>query len=186
MNLTWTGSDLLFCTKYPKASRKIKYIYMFCLRIFARIADFFVHKHIVVSKHLLPEIESMKFKKPIEVRENPVLYADVYPKQEHKGFNVLYYRGIGKNQVFMDWLYGYDIIKELKNQLPEINVIEVNGKANMAKVYPIVDFYARPNRHDGSPRMVRECIINKIPVYHSNNNPCLKTLIKDIKAKMNE
>ena len=172
MNLTWTGSDVLYCTKYPKHSKKTKYLYMFGMRIFAKLADIFCQKHIVVSEHLIAELKPLKLKKPIEVRANHVIYPNPVRKIEHKGFNVLYYRGLGANQKFKDWVYGKDIMNDVKLLIEyDINIIEVNGKANMAEVYPIIDFMVRPNRHDGNPRMIRECEINNIPYYWSKENP---------------
>ena len=155
--------------------------------IFAKIADLFIQKHLVVSWHLIEELAPLRLKKPIEVRDNPVLHSEKYPKQEHEEFNILYYRGITSNQVFMDWLYGYDIMQQLKKDMPEITVIEINGKADMSIVFPHIDFYARPNRHDGCPRLTRECDIQDIPYYHSYSNPSLidlkdaikKTIIKN-------
>ena len=52
-----------------------------------------------------------------------------------------------------------------------ITWIRVDGKQDMAKIYPIVDFYLRPNRHDGNPYMIKECEANNIPYYWSKENP---------------
>jgi hypothetical protein len=52
-----------------------------------------------------------------------------------------------------------------------MNFIKVDGSQDMSKIYPITDFYLRPNRHDGSSRMIRECEINEIPYYHSTKKP---------------
>jgi len=181
MNLTWTGSDVLYATTYPRHFRKVKYIYCLGCKVFARIADLFIKKHIVVAPHLIQELRSLNLKKPVEVRENPVNHTEKYPKVKHEGFNVLYYRGITRNMAFMNWLYGYDIIQQLKREMPEINIVEVNGKADMSIIFPYIDFYARPNRHDGSPRLIRECVIQGIPYYHSVYYPSLEDLIKTIK-----
>ena len=54
---------------------------------------------------------------------------------------------------------------KLKELLHDVNWIVVDGTQDMAKVYPIVDFYYRPTRHDGSPYMIRECRANNIPYY---------------------
>ena len=181
MNLTWTGSDVLFATKFLKHSKKSKWLYFMAMRIFAKIADRFVQKHIVVSPHLIAELKPLKLKKPFGVMENPVWYGQM-PKRKHKGFIVLYYRAKGKNQPFRDWVYGYDIYSELVRMFPEIIFLEVNGDNDMTTIYPIVDFYLRPNRHDGAPRMVRECEINNIPYYWSRENPDLQAIIDLIKT----
>ena len=178
MNLTWTGTDVYFLNSIKHVSKR-KYPYLFCLRIFTRIADFFVQKHVVVTKHLVSELNQFGLKKPIEVMNNPVLYDNKFNKIKHEGFNILYYRGIRGDQNFGDWLYGKDIAYELKKWC-EFNIIEVNGKEDMSTIYPIIDFYIRPNRHDGCPRMVRECEINDIPYYHSYENPNYNEMIKKI------
>jgi len=148
--------------------------------IFARITDKFVEKHLVVSDHLIEELQSLNFKKPIEVRKNPVNYSEKLEKKSHRGFNVLYYRPETKNMPFTNWVYGYDIMQKLKSKMPEINVIEVNGNSDMNEVFPIIDFYARPNRHDGCPRLIRECELQDISYYHSFNNPSFKKLKNEI------
>jgi hypothetical protein len=51
----------------------------------------------------------------------------------------------------------------------------------MDDIYPLIDFYLRPNRHDGDPRMVRECIENGIPYYHSKSDPSVNDAIIKLK-----
>jgi len=186
MKLMWTGSDVLFCTRYPKHSKKSKYIYMFCLRIFARIADYFIEGHYVVSEHLRAELEPLKFKKPIKVQANPPIYTKPVKKIPHKVFNILYYRGLGSNQTFQDWVYGHDVMMLVMEIFEDdyIHLIEVNGINDMSKIYPFVDFMVRPNRHDGNPRMVMECEINEIPYYCSKSDPNPSEIIRMIKHEI--
>jgi len=182
MYLTWTGSDVLFATSFPKHSRKIKYVYMLGMRLFAKLADKFVQKHVVVSEHLIKELTPLRLKKPIEVRNNPVFYPEPFEKKKHRTFNLIYYYpGDKKNRPFNRWLYGYDIMLTIKEMFPKINIIVIDGSLNMKWVYPFADFCARPNRHDGDSRMIRECQINNIPYYHSKENPSLKELHDKIK-----
>ena len=200
MKILWTGSDVLYATKFVKHSKKSKYIYMFCFRVFAKLADIFCEQHYVVSKHLISELKPLKLKKKISVLVDPPLHPKKYKKIPHEGFNVLYYRGLGDNQKFKDWVYGKDIVDKirgasfpgycecslssLRTYTPllyfKINVIEVNGKSDMSKIYPIIDFMVRPNRHDGNPRMVMECEINDIPYYWSKENPDINEITKQI------
>ena len=192
MKTLWTGSDVIYATKFPKHSKRSKWVYMFCFRIFAKLTDIFCEGHYVVSKHLINELKPLGLKKPIKVLVDPPLYLDKYDKQPHEGFNVLYYRGVGGNQKFKDWVYGKDIMNNIDcacviNRI-EINIIEVNGKDDMSKIYPIIDFMVRPNRHDGNPRMVMECEINDIPYYWSKENPDIDKIfriIQDEKSKKN-
>jgi hypothetical protein len=36
----------------------------------------------------------------------------------------------------------------------------------MSKVFPILDGYLRPSRHEGWPRLVEESLLNEIPVLY--------------------
>ena len=155
------------------------------MRVFAKIADLFVQEHYVVSEHLIKELAPLKLKKGIKVLIDPPLYPGKYEKQPHKGFNVLYYRGIGANQKFNDWVYGYDIFLKVKRMYTDVNFIEVNGGEDMTNVYPIIDFYLRPNRHDGAPRMIMECENNGIPYYWSKCTPVTNTIIQAINESKN-
>jgi len=182
MKPLWTGSDVLFLNKYPP-SRKIKYVYMFFYRIFARMLDKFAECHYVVSEHLIPELKQFGMKKPIKVLADPPLFTKKVKKIVHPDFNVIYYRPKTNNQVYADWVYGYDIIKEVEKEFEGTNVhfCELDGNQDMNYVYAEADFYLRPNRHDGNPRMVMECAINGIPYYWSYENPDKGQIIKEIK-----
>ena len=80
-------------------------------------------------------------------------------------------------------LAGYDIYLILRYALSGlVNWIVVNGSSDMSKIYPIVDFYLRPNRHDGMPCMVRECLENLIPYYWSFEKPDIQLAIKKIEG----
>ena len=95
-----------------------------------------------------------------------------YGKKKHDGFNILLYMPASKNKEFTHWLYGYDIYETLRDALgSRVNWIIVDGSQDMSGIYPIVDFYFRPNRHDGWPYMVQECIKNNIPYYWSKSDP---------------
>ena len=183
MKLMWTGSDVLFATKFLKHSKKSKWFYMAGMRLFAKIADIFVQQHYVVSEHLIPELSPLKLKKPIYVLVDPPLHIHKYPKIEHKGLNFLYYRPKGSNQPFLDWVYGYDIYKQFQRTLSDMNInwFVVDGTDDLSKLYPLIDFYIRPNRHDGNPRMIMECEINNIPYYWSKSNPNLNDMLNECK-----
>jgi hypothetical protein len=137
---------------------------MFCFRVFTKLADIFCEQHYVVSEHLIAELKPLKLKKKISVLVDPPLHPKKYKKIPHEGFNVLYYRGLGGNQKFKDWVYGKDLIDKLRKE-QNIKIVEVNGRSDMSMIYPLIDFMVRPNRHDGNPRMVMECEINDIPYY---------------------
>jgi len=184
MKLLWTGSDVLFATrllggkKFP--TKKSKYIYFFAMTVFAKLADIFIERHYVVSEHLIPEVRPLRLKKKISVLVDPPLYQEPIYKRKHDMFRVLYYRGLGNNQKFLDWVYGYDIIQQLKKLRRDIHIVEVNGNQDMKYIYPYIDFMVRPNRHDGNPRIVMECKTNDIPYYWSKENPDIEEILKAI------
>jgi hypothetical protein len=83
-------------------------------------------------------------------------------------FTVLYY--LPKNHSRYNlWVYGADIIDECKDRAPEYYWLCCDGTLNMPAVYPIVDFYVRPSRWDGEPRMIAECEVYDIPYYYSED-----------------
>jgi len=201
--LMFTGSDVLFATrlvggrKFP--TKFSKYFYMLGYTVFIKLCDLFVEGFYVVSEHLIDELRPLRLKSAIKVLVDPPLYDEKFVKKAHRSFNILYYRGLGSNQVFKDWVYGYDVMqdvvgnfthdwfnaKKVENILDVvssrgINVIEANGDADMSKVYPFIDVMIRPNRHDGYPRMVIECEKNDIPYYWSKENPNVEDIIKFI------
>lgn len=190
MKLIWTGSDVLFATrfcggkKFP--TKKSKYLYFFALMIYAKISDFFIECHYVVSEHLIHELRHLKLKKDIKILIDPPLTFDKFTKKKHEGINILYYRGIRANRIFGDWVYGYDIINQIEIRIKILGlnakIIEVNGNDDMSKIYPIIDFMVRPNRHDGCPRMVMECKSLNIPYYWSKESPDINEIIKQISA----
>jgi len=101
-----------------------------------------------------------------------IKHTEKYARQEHEGFNVLYYMPRKTSDIqFWRWVYGCDIYEKLREDMPHVNFIEVDGSADMSEVYPVVDFYLRPNRSDGASRMRQECEIQGIPFYWSNENP---------------
>ena len=61
-----------------------------------------------------------------------------------------------------------------------INFIVVDGSRNMKDVFPVVDFYLRPNRHDGASRLRRECEIQEIPYYWTRRDPSVKEAMEAI------
>jgi hypothetical protein len=188
MKNMWTGSDVLFATrfcggkKFPTSKRK--YLYYLGMMIYAKISDLFVECHYVVSEHLKDELKPLRLKKEIKLLVDPPIVFDDIKKVKHDGFNILYYRGLGGNQKFKDWVYGYDIYKRMRYVFPEVTFVEVNGDDDLSKIYPLVDFYLRPNRHDGNPRMIMECEQLGIPYYWSKENPDVSEILKVINSKL--
>jgi len=206
--LLFTGSDVLYATrliggiKFP--TKWTKYLYFAAMTVFVKIADLFVECHYVVSDHLIRELQILKLKKQIKVLVDPPADMEGIERKPHKGINILYYCGKGGNQKFKNWVYGKDIVEQfwvrnldeieyclIKDEIEYISetdgirIIEVNGSADMKKIYPFVDFYIRPNRHDGAPRMIMECQKLGIPYYWSKENPSLDIMERRVKEFYN-
>lgn len=155
-------------------------------RLIYKILDMFVSEIIVDDIFLANHLTDAGFKSPIREVRDPVKYAEALYKSVHSGFNIFYYDPsyYKKNKKTIRWLYGIDIIEELKSHFTNINWIKVDGTANMKDIYPIADFYVRPNRNDGASRIVQECQINNIPYYHSQSNPDIILIIKQIENEI--
>jgi len=173
MKVFWTGTDSLMLTSAIKRRSLRKRVVWYIFRSLVRLLDkFYAEAHYVDADNLATRLQQFGVSKPITVLPDPIKHTKKYAKQKHEGFNVLYYMPQKTSDVpFWKWVYGYDIYTRLKKELPQVNWIEVDGSADMSEVYPIIDFYLRPNRSDGASRMRQECEIQHIPFYWSNENP---------------
>ena len=181
----WTGTDALTLIKNPPGN-KIWHIKLIFYRIKWKIIKNFFDEHWVNHLRLIRYLN--KFGVDVsKIKETDLLYPVNYGKEKHKGFNILYYcpsrpANLGGIK-FLHWIYGYDIYLKLKEHFKNLNFIRVTGKDDMSKIYPIIDLYIRPTRHDGLPRISRECKVNNIPVIEGENfNPTFKYF----KTKINE
>ena len=172
MKILWTGSDVMYLLRYPPFISFGFKLKIFCMRIVVKMILPFVQEHYANSQHLIGELEQFGISN-IKPYNSELKHPNKYPKKKHDGINIYYYRPYGKkNPDFIDWLYGYDIIVKLGTRYQQFCWIRLNGLEDMEKVFPIMDFYVRPNRHDGSSRLRRECEINDIPYYWSHESPC--------------
>lgn len=187
MKIIWTGTDSLFLVKFPKAQSLRKLPYIMALRIFAKLSDVFTQEHYVCGELVAKNIKKFGMKKKIVFFHDLIKYLDKYEKQDHDGFNILYY--IPNLKRFNRWLYGYDEFSKIKEALIDydINFIVVDGSLDMAEIYPIIDLYLRPHNHDGQPRIIDECINNEIPFIWFNQKPdveyCIKEILRHYKFK---
>lgn len=171
MKILWTGTDSLMLIDMSMRRWKKK-PYWIAFRILTRIMDYFAQEHYADSEQVAYNLRQFGLNKPISVFKDRVRHPKPYRKRKHDLFNVIYYMPrYNSDQEFTCWLYGCDIIERLKTAIPYVNFIECDGTLDMSQVYPYADFCVRPNRHDGSSRMIQECIINKIPYYHSFEYP---------------
>lgn len=189
----WLGTDALTLVENPPTSTILWHFKLIAYRwkwkIYHRIFDehWIVHKRL--RQHLLDfGIDNSKIKVVID----PPKYIKKYKKEPHDLFNILYYHPkpacLG-GETYIRWKYGIDIIECVIAYFPllKVNFIKINGTQNLSKIYPFIDFYLRPSRHDGLPRINLECEINKIPYYYSEDGqPSMLAIINKIKIEHNK
>jgi hypothetical protein len=171
----WLGTDSLKLVLYPPG-KSLWYIRIFLERLFWKMTESLYYEHWAVNQRVSDNLIRFGINpKKIKIVPDKPAYVNVYKKSEHGGINILYYiENDRTNQKYKDWVYGKDIIDRLINRFPDYNFIKVDGSADMEKIYPIIDAYIRPNRHDGSSRMIAECKANDIPCLWTVVNPDYK------------
>lgn len=191
----WMGTDALTLVTNPPTSSKFWYLKLIFYRLKWRVLHRIFDNHYIIHErlrvHLLefgvdPEkISVAKYgnEKTKKRREFSPPEPGACKKQKHKGFNILYYHPrpacLG-GETYIRWKYGIDLIEKAK-EIIDYNFIRVDGTQDLSEVYPIVDFYLRPSRHDGLPRMNLECEANNIPYYYSDHgHPDLRKIINSI------
>lgn len=147
----WVGTDVL----------KLKLCWWY--RWQAVICNWFIDEHCFVSEKLKQEF--------LEIFPSEKVRTEMWDAEAEdyvRRFNVLFYVPQTKRYgVNMDWVYGWDIIRELFKKYPEWNWIWADGKIPknaLLEVYHRADVLLRPTRHDGEPRMVREAKKIGVPV----------------------
>ncbi len=185
----WTGTDALTLVRNPPGTL-IWHTKLILYRIKWKILIRLFDEHWVNGIHLEKHLRKFGVKKKVLNKETELIYSAV-KKINHKGFNILYYCPSTPNNLggmrYINWVYGYDIFLQISKRIPEANIITVGGEVDMNEVYPIIDLYIRPTRHDGNPRMTRECEINDIPVIKSKNfNPDVNYFVNEIKKRIQE
>ena len=158
--------------------RKRPYWWLF--RRFVRVAEFFIQSHATISDNLNNNLKQFGVRKPIEHIPTTIQHTERYEKIQHNVFTILYYLPIDGDRKFNEWLYGYDIFLKVIAHFPELKYIVVNGHNDMKYVYPYVDFFLRPNRHDAPSRMRMECDVQDIPYYWTQKGPSAEDAIKKI------
>ena len=98
------------------------------------------------------------------------------PKASHSGIDA-------------DWLYGYDLILEIKKMHPEWNYFTLRGlsRNKMREAYVYSSCLLRPTRHDGYSFSVQEALHYGLPVLHTYPIPgviLIKPEINDIEEKL--
>ena len=161
--------------------RPRKRVYWWLFRRLIRIMDHFIEAHYCDAENIKDNLLTFGTNKWVTVLPDQLRHTEKFPKQPHPTFTILYYLPEGGDCEFNEWLYGYDVFLRVKEEFPDLNYIVVSGDHCMRYVYPVVDFYLRPNRHDGASRMRRECEIQDIPYYWTKKNPDVDAAIDEIK-----
>lgn len=165
----WVGTDVLLLHKFPPGRSKLSII---SHRIKAFLLGYIVESNFMDGNGLLAEIGGVKWLrlKNLEMKLWPGKH-EKYPKQAHECINIGYYQP--NDSVFSRWEYGIDFIEramtihhQLKVDPNTLNWVKIDGKQDMSQIYPILDLYVRPSRHDGWPRINNECGENGIPVIY--------------------
>ncbi len=134
MKLLWTGTDSLMLVDY--SMRKLsKRSYWFVFRILVRMIEPFIECHYCNSDNIADNLLKFGMQKNIIVAPTQLNYPQKLEKIKHDGFNVIYYNPkMRPDKEFTTWLYGLDIIEQIKKELPEVNFIELDGSRNMSDV----------------------------------------------------
>lgn len=157
----WLGSDSLMLHRFPPGRGKLSVILH---RIKAFLLDFVATEN--WADNLETELSMVKWLRLKNLRRKLWCGKHTkYPKQAHKGINLAFYSP--NESKFSTWKYGADLVEAAMKQIddPCVNWIRLKNQ-DMSKIYPILDGYLRPSRHDGWPRLVEESLLNEIPILY--------------------
>lgn len=186
MKLFWTGTDSLMLVDYSMR-KPSKRIYWWLFRRIIRLIEPFIQCHYCVSENVSDHLKKFGINKSIEIHHDFHQIFKTIKKIPHDEFIVLYYLPTGLDTDFIHWLYGADIVLQIENYFKDkIRLLLISGSQDMYELYPMIDFYLRPNRHDGHPRMIDECEQWGIPYYWSQTDPDIWDAIKAIEKAMNK
>jgi hypothetical protein len=175
----WMGTDALTMWMTPPGKTWLMTV---SHRLKMRILDFAIFQHWVVHPRLIADLQKGGISLgKIAVALHPPKYHQRMQRKPHAGFNILYY--YPDDNEYTRWVYGIDVVDEIKRRLNDVNWMRVTGRQDMNEIFPLVDLYIRPSRHDGAPRILLECEINHIPVlYSADGNPDAEEFVRRIKA----
>jgi hypothetical protein len=181
----YSGSDARWLVNMqPTDLKKIPYILF--TRIRQWLLKWIVSEYEVPDKYLTGFILHTHKKAKIVIKPSVLKYTIKVPKKQHSGFNIMYYYPLNEyNRKYCQWVYGKDIIDRLKKHYGnKVIWIKVDGTYDLNYVFPVIDFYVRPNRHDGDGRLGRECKIQDIPIYWSQCNPNFNDIVRHIDSEI--
>lgn len=192
----WTGTDSLTLVVNPPSDSILWYFKLIFYRLKWKILHKIFSNHYIVHERLRQHLLDFGIpNEKISVRfyDNDSGKKDYtapdlkkYDKIPHEGFNILYYHPKPGNlggETYVRWKYGIDVIEDIMKIYPDCYFIKVDGSQPLSQIYPITDFYLRPSRHDGLPRINLECEANDIPFYYSEDG---EIDIYDLRKKIEE
>ena len=104
---------------------------------------------------------------------------------------ILYYKPKAKHsgRISTEWLYGIDLVNELKEKHKEWNwvTLENYSRMELRELYKKADCFLRPTRHDGLSGMVLEAIYFGCPVLWTkpyDGSILIKAEVEDIEKKL--
>ncbi|MDZ7373876.1 MAG: hypothetical protein ONB23_07875 [candidate division KSB1 bacterium] len=162
----WMGTDALTMWMCPPGIARWKVL---AHRWKMRLLEPLISEHWVTGRNLIADLSRARGidGKKLRIVYWPGRFQSPVRREPHPGFNVLYYDPGGGT--FKRWVYGIDVIEELRRRFPNVNWIRLDGTQDTSRILPTVDVYIRPTRHDGAPRIVEECRISGIPVIFSED-----------------
>ncbi len=179
----WLGSDVWLLWAFPYGRGKFT---VMRTRIKHFITKFFVDENWFDSERLLREYTG-KFgmRRCTEKHHIRGMFCNKIEKIPHDGaLNVAFYWPKNCSDYQCE-LYGINLIQQLVAFYQQVNWIALDGSRDMRKIYPMLDAYIRPTRHDGGSRLIRECRLNEIPFYWSEDGkPDLDAMCKFVEKIM--
>ena len=104
---------------------------------------------------------------------------------------ILYYKPKAKHsgKISTDWLYGIDLVNELKEKHKEWHWIPLENykRMELRELYKKTNCFLRPTRHDGLSEMVLEALHFGCQVLWTksyNDSILIKPEVKDIEEKL--
>ena len=168
----WVGTDVLLLREFPIGRGKLS---VFKHRLLYHLTKIFVFENWITAGRLKDEFISCGGKRAVVRYHIRGMLTEKVIKIKHEGINIAWYATNSSKAV--RWKYGVDLIEKLMLLFYDVNWIRLDGTLDMKEVYPYLDGYIRPSRHDGRPRLVIECQIQGIPYYYSEDgNPDLEEM----------
>jgi hypothetical protein len=164
----WVGTDAWKLVMMPPLSLLMRFR-IISSRIFWKIAHKKFNEHWI--NHIELKSALMEFGIPehkIKLHETPYSKKKYRKKDTDKFWVLFYINRESDRQDYTDWVFGKRYLDELQKNY---DIFLIEGKHDMAEVFPIVAVYIKINKtkYSGLNRIGKQCKINNIPVYTVND-----------------